>query len=136
MPVELIRHPPGLCEPLGRYSQLSIGRGTEIICVAGQVGVTADGELAGDGVDVRAQTRQIFENIATALQAVGLGLREIAKMTTFIVGADNLPGFQAERVLLFQELFPDGEYPPNTIVIVSRLAEERFAIEIEAMAIR
>jgi len=31
-------------------------------------------------------------------------------------------------------LFPDGRYPPNTLLIVDRLVGEKFLIEVQAVA--
>ncbi len=135
MPVELIRKPETLGEPLGRYSHISIATGTEIVSVAGQVGILSSGELAGDG-SVTAQTKQAFQNVVAALDAVHLGPRDIFKTTTFLVGADNLDEFMEARKAAFDEIFPDEAYPPNTLLIVARLVEARLAVEVEAFAVR
>lgn len=135
MPVEFIRQPDGLGQPLGRYSHVSVATGTEIVTVAGQVGITRSGELAGDG-GLMDQTWQVFRNVRTALEAQGLGMTDIFKFTTYLVGADNIPEFMAARTAAFAEFFPDGAYPPNTLIVVARLVEDRFAVEVEAMAIR
>ena len=135
MPVEFIRRPDGLGEPLGRYSHLSIATGTQIVNVAGQVGITDSGDLVGDG-SLTAQTHQAFQNVATALKAAGLGMQDIFKTTTYLVGADNLAEFMTARAAAFSEIFPDGQFPPNTLIVVVRLVEERFLVEIEASAIR
>lgn len=135
MSIELITQPPGLGTPLGRYSHVAVARGSEVVAVAGQVGIDASGELAGDG-SVGAQARQAFRNVSTALAAVGLSPTDVLKTTTYIVGADGLEEFMAARGEIFSELFPDGGYPPNTLLIVSRLVEERFRVEVEALAVR
>ena len=135
MPVELIRQPDGLGVPLGRYSHVSVATGTEIVTVAGQVGITEDGELAGDG-GLAAQVWQAFQNLRTALTSQGLGLGDIFKLTTYLVGADNVPEFMTARTAAYAEFYPDGEYPPNTLLVVARLVEERFTVEVEALAIR
>jgi enamine deaminase RidA (YjgF/YER057c/UK114 family) len=134
MPVEFIRQPPGLGEPLGRYSQVSVATGARIVTVAGQVGISSSGDLPGDG-GLTAQTWQAFQNVATALKAAGLGMQDIFKTTTYLVGADNIPEFMAARTAAFRELFADGQYPPNTLLVVARLVEERLLIEVEASAI-
>ena len=103
--------------------------------VAGQVGILSSGELAGDG-SVTAQTKQAFQNVVTALEAVHLGPRDIFKTTTYLVGADNLDEFMEARKAAFEEIFPDQAYPPNTLLIVARLVEARFAVEVEAFAVR
>jgi enamine deaminase RidA (YjgF/YER057c/UK114 family) len=135
MPVELVRKPRGLGEPLGRYSHISIAAGTQIVSVAGQVGIISSGELADDG-SLAAQTRQAFQNVVTALAAVNLGPRDIFKTTTYLVGADNIDEFMEARKAMFAEIFPDGGYPPNTLLVVARLVEARFAVEVEAFAVR
>jgi enamine deaminase RidA (YjgF/YER057c/UK114 family) len=135
MPVDYIRQPPSLGEPLGLYSHLSIARGTEIVAVAGQVGIASDGNIPDDG-SFTAQVRQAFLNVAAVLEAAGLRMRDLFKMTTYLVGAERIPEFMEARVGLFNELFPDGAYPPNTLLVVNRLVEERFLVEIEGLAVR
>jgi len=135
MPVDFIRQPDGLGTPLGKYSHVSIARGTEIVTVAGQVGINDSGQLTGDG-SLAAQTWQAFQNVATALKSAGLGMRDIFKTTTYLVGAENIPEFMAGRTAAFREFFEDGQFPPNTLLVVERLVEQRFTIEVEAFAIR
>jgi enamine deaminase RidA (YjgF/YER057c/UK114 family) len=135
MPVEFIRQPDGLGEPLGRYSHISVAAGSEIVTVAGQVGITKEGELAEDG-SLTAQVWQVFRNLRTALETQGMGLSDVFKFTTYLVGADNIDEFMAARTAAYAEFFPGGEYPPNTLLVVARLVEERFTVEVEAFAIR
>ena len=130
-----MRRPDGLSEPLGRYSHVSVARSSELISVAGQVGITAHGELAGDG-GLHAQTAQAFRNVMTALASLDLGPRDIFKTSTLLVGDGNVDEFLRARATVFEELFPPGEYPPNTLLVVSRLVEERFLVEVEAFAAR
>lgn len=135
MPVEFVKQPAGLGEPRGEFSHLSIASGSEIVAVAGQTGITVSGALAGDG-SVGAQVRQAFRNVATALQSAGLGMADVFKTTTYLVGGDGIDKFIAARTDVFRELFPGSNYPPNTLVVVSRLMDERLCVEIEALAVR
>jgi hypothetical protein len=32
-------------------------------------------------------------------------------------------------------MFPDGKYPPNTLLIIDRLVQEQFLIEIQTIAV-
>src|SRR3974377_1922713 len=102
MPVEFIKQPDGLGEPLGRYSHISIATGAQIVTIAGQVGITASGDLPGAG-RLTAQTWPGVQNIATALKAGGLGMQDIFKTTTYLVGADNIAEFMAARTAAFSE---------------------------------
>jgi enamine deaminase RidA (YjgF/YER057c/UK114 family) len=38
------------------------------------------------------------------------------------------------RKELFPKLYPSGQYPPNTLLVVDRLVGEHFLIEVEAIA--
>jgi hypothetical protein len=40
------------------------------------------------------------------------------------------------RAAVFPQLFPDGVYPPNTLLVVSSLVRPELLVEIEAMAVR
>jgi enamine deaminase RidA (YjgF/YER057c/UK114 family) len=133
MSVTYVRRPAGLGEPLGRYSHVSVAQGRQVN-VAGQVGVLETGELAGDG-SFEAQVRQAFANLATALASVGATTRDLAKTTTFIVGGEHLDTFMRVRGEVFAELFPTGEYPPNTLLFVQRLVETRLLVEVEGIAV-
>ncbi len=134
MTVEYLRRPSGLGEPLGRYSHVSIARGQRLVHVAGQVGVVESGELAGDG-GLAAQVEQAFANVATAVAAAGGGCSDIVKTTTFLVGEQHLDTFMRVRGDVFTQLFPDGQYPPNTLLFVPRLVETRLLVEVEAVAV-
>ena len=126
--------PETLGAPLGLYSHVASARPGTLIAIAGQTGVFPSGELAGDG-SVAAQTVQCFANLRLALESVGLVVGDILKTTTFLVGRPSVELFMAARSDLFDDWYPDGRYPPNTLLIVEGLVEERFLVEIEALAV-
>ena len=123
-------NPEGAPAPIGMYSNLS--RAGDLLFVAGQVGLRVDGELAGE--DLAAQVAQAFENIATLLGSQGGSLRDVTKFTTYLVSAEEIGQFFKIRERLFPDLFPDGEYPPNTLLVVERLVRPELRIEVEAIA--
>ena len=125
--------PDGLAHPLGQYSHVSRVAAAELLFVAGQVAVDEEGKLIGEG-DFEAQMRQVFANLERALAAGGAGLRNVTKFTTYVVGAGHVDEFYRVRRELFASLFPDGRYPPNTLVFIDRLVSPDFLIEIEAVA--
>jgi len=126
--------PPTLGKPRGQYSQITSVKAAETtVYIAGQLSANAAGEIIGDG-DFDAQCTQIFLNIKTALEACGLGWGNIAQFTTYLVDPRDIPKFMAFRLREFPEFFPDGNYPPNTLLIVSRLVEEPFLVEVQAIA--
>ncbi|HKZ05803.1 MAG TPA: RidA family protein [Methylomirabilota bacterium] len=120
--------------PLGLYSHgMTAGPG-ELVVVAGQVGMAA-GQVVGPG-DVGKQTRQALANIETVLRAAGSSMRDVVRLQTFLTNADDIEGFMAARREAFPAYFPDGVYPPNTLLIVSRLVNPELLVEIEAMAVK
>ena len=120
-------------KPLGLYSHGMLAPGGEILVVAGQVGVGREGRV---DPDVGAQTRQALENIRAVLEAGGCRWRDVVRLQTFLTSADDIPGFMKARQEVFPGYFPDGAYPPNTLLVVSRLVRPDLRVEIEAMAVR
>jgi enamine deaminase RidA (YjgF/YER057c/UK114 family) len=121
--------------PLGMYSHGMRAPAGEIVVVAGQVGMDAQGRLAGPG-DVAAQTRQAFENIRAVLAAAGCTMRDVIRFQTFLTHASDIDGFMKARREMFPTYYPDDVYPPNTILVVSRLVQPELLVEIEAMAVK
>jgi enamine deaminase RidA (YjgF/YER057c/UK114 family) len=120
--------------PLGMYSHGVVAPPGDLVVVAGQVGTRADGALAGD--DAGAQTKQALENVRAVLEAGGCAMADVIRFQTFLVSADDLPAFMKARQETFPRYFPDGVYPPNTLLVVSRLVLPGLRVEIEAMAVR
>jgi enamine deaminase RidA (YjgF/YER057c/UK114 family) len=130
MAIKVIR-PAGFGKPLGLYSHGMAANG--LIVVAGQVGVTPGGAVAGS--DVGAQSRQAFANVAAVLEAAGCTMRDVIRLQTFLTSADDIPGFMQARQELFPRYYPDGAYPPNTLLVITRLVRPELRVEIEAMAV-
>ncbi|TCB95460.1 RidA family protein [Micromonospora zingiberis] len=108
----------------GDYSPVSVSG--DLVAVAGQFGTGAS--------DTAGQVRGAFANVGTALAAVGLGFADVIKFTTYVVGRETIAPFMATRKDVFAELYPQGVYPPNTLLIVAGLVEAEFVVEIEALA--
>src|SRR6266852_1221964 len=121
--------------PLGMYSHGMVAPAGEIIAVAGQVGMDATGHLVGTG-DVVSQTKQAFANVATVLRAAGVEMRDVVRFQTFLTRSADIDGFMQARREVFPTYYPDEVYPPNTLLVVSRLVQAGLLVEIEAMAVR
>jgi len=129
-----IRPVTGLGSPVGLYSHaVPIPEGRQLLCVSGQLSVDAEGNSVAAG-DFDAQMRQVFANLATVLAAAGSDLTDVMKMTTYLVDPAHIDDFYRVREGLFAEFFPDGVYPGNTLLVISRLVRPEFLIEIEALA--
>jgi 2-iminobutanoate/2-iminopropanoate deaminase len=120
---------------LGMYSHGMTAPAGEIVVVAGQVGMNRSGKLVGPG-DVAAQTKQALDNVRAVLEAGGCGMGDVIRFQTFLTHASDIEGFMQARHEVFPRHFPDRVYPPNTLLIVSRLVKPELLVEIEAMAVR
>lgn len=120
--------------PLGMYSHGMVAPGGEIVVVAGQVGMDARRAVAVG--DVGAQTKQALENVRAIVEAAGCTMQHIVRLQTFLTHAEDIPAFMAARGEVFPKYFPDGAYPPNTLLVVSRLVQPELLVEIEAMAVK
>jgi enamine deaminase RidA (YjgF/YER057c/UK114 family) len=124
----------GLAAPLGMYSHVSrTGAGT-MVFVAGQVATNPQGEIVGKD-DFAAQMHQVFRNLSAALISADATFADVVKFTTYITRADDIPAFMATRKELFAEVYPQGDYPPNTLLVINRLVQPEFLLEIEAIAV-
>ena len=126
--------PKGFGAPLGMYSHGVVAPGGELVVVAGQVGMGPNGHVAVD--DVVAQTKQALDNVRAVVEAGGCSMRDIIRLQTFLTRADDIQGFMKARSEVFPGYFPDGVYPPNTLLVVSRLVRPDLLVEIEAIAVR
>jgi enamine deaminase RidA (YjgF/YER057c/UK114 family) len=89
----------------------------------------AKGELVGEG-DPAAQTRQVLENMKAVLEAAGASMSDVVKITVFI---KNLADSNAVREV--RQSYFSKPYPASTLVVISSLADPRFLVEIEAIAV-
>jgi enamine deaminase RidA (YjgF/YER057c/UK114 family) len=131
-----ILNPETLGKPLGQYSQLTRVKPWELLFIAGQVGVDNSG-ADKDGkapADFDAQCALVFANIGAALASQGAGFANLVEFTTYLVHSQDIPAFMAYRTREFPKLFAGGAYPPNTLLVVDRLVQEQFLIEVSAVA--
>ena len=111
------------------YSHVVTVEGRRLVFVAGQLARDRDGNLVGKG-DMRAQIRQVGENIKTALAAAGASLADLVKTTTFVTDIDEY----LRHVDVRMEYF-GAALPTSTTVEVRRLSHPDFLVEVEAMAV-
>jgi len=121
-------NPPSVYVPVPHYSQ--VARAGQTLYISGQLGLDARGELIGEG-DARAQARQAWQNLIGILAHYGATPRNLVKTNTYITHWAYRPLVGEAR----DEVFPEPPYPPSTLVVVQGLAEPRFLVEIEAIAV-
>lgn len=129
-----IVNPDTLGKPLGQYSHIARVKGaSELVFIAGQLAADKAGNIVGAD-DFDAQCRQVFANVEAALKAVGGGWGNVAQFTTYLVHSQDVPKFRAFRQREFPRFFPNGIYPPNTLVMVDRLVGESHLLEVQTVA--
>jgi len=133
MPDITIHNPDTLGKPLGQYSQITRVKASEFLFIAGQVATDKGGQTIGGG-DFDAQCRQTFANIEAALKSQGATFANVVEFTTYLVHSQDIPKFMQFRLREFPRMFPNGVYPPNTLLIVDRLVQEPFLIEVQTVA--
>ncbi len=128
--------PAALGPPAGPYSHVfsvDLRSFSRLAFIAGQVAMNRDGAVVGVG-DMRAQFVQVYANLQAAVEAAGGTMANVVSLRTFLTRADDLATFNACRREHYPRLFPDGVYPPNTLLIIDRLVSPDLLLEIEAVA--
>lgn len=128
----LFVNPDDLGEPVGLYSHLAIDERTGLAFVAGQLAVKGGLDEAPP-TDFGEQLQMVLENLRAATAPVG-GLSSICQMTTYLVSPDDITEFYENRARLFPDFFGPAPYPPNTLLVVSRLVGPLHRVEIQAIA--
>jgi enamine deaminase RidA (YjgF/YER057c/UK114 family) len=132
MPDVWYENPPGTAPAQGFYSHAGLSRGGTVAFISGQLSVGANGEVAGSG-NFEAQLRQVFQNLADVLKGFGTDYKSVLKFTTYLTRSEDIDKFMVLRRELFPKLFGSENYPPNTLLIVSRLVKPEFMVEVEAV---
>ncbi|MGH6628504.1 MAG: RidA family protein [Burkholderiales bacterium] len=127
MPEIKVENVEALGKPLGQYSHMTrvVGPG-QTLYIAGMLSA---------GEDFEAQCAGVFRQIETALKSAGAGWGNVVQFTTYLVHSQDIARFMAWRLREFPKLFPDGRYPPNTLLIIDRLVGEQFLIEVQTIAV-
>src|SRR5712692_1641223 len=124
-------NPAGISTPTG-YTHVVTALGGKLVFIAGQTAFNAQGQLVGQG-DLRAQAKQVYEHLKTALASVGASFADVVKMTTFVV--NYKPEDRAIIAEMRNEYLPKQNPPASTLLGVQSLAREGMLIEIEATAV-
>jgi 2-iminobutanoate/2-iminopropanoate deaminase len=124
-----IVQPPDL--PVRRsHSQVVTITGGTLVFIAGMTSRSEKDATPVHPGDMRAQLRQVCENIGRALRSVGGDYADVVKTTTFTIDVDEYHRVNDERAKYFT-----SELPTSALIGVKRLAHPDLMIEIEAMAV-
>jgi 2-iminobutanoate/2-iminopropanoate deaminase len=124
-------NPDTVAAPIGSYSHAARVESADAvwIYVSGQIANDLEGNLVGSG-DMRAQTRQVFENLRAILEANGATFADVVKIGTYLTTLDDLAGMREVR-----SEYLTAEPPTSTAVQVVALVVPDALIEIDLVAV-
>ena len=125
-------NPPSATPVFGMYSHVSIVEaGARVAYVAGQVSVDGNGDVVAAN-DLGGQTPVVFGNLEAILSDLGATFADVIELRTYIVGRENLAAWFEARTVVYARIYPNGGWPPNTLVVVSALNRPELRLEISA----
>src|ERR1041385_1481505 len=120
-------NPSTIAKPGGYSHVVEVPGPARIVYIAGQLGLKPNGDIAGD---FRAQAVQAFENLKSALAAVGAGFGDGVKLNNYLVDINT----QLQIYRGVRDKYVNTSQPPaSTTVGVPALARPDALFEAEAV---
>lgn len=116
--------------PMGHFSQaVSVEARGRLVFISGMTSRRPDGSIAGVG-DIDSQTRQVCENLKSAVEEAGGTLDDICRVDVFVRNIEHFDAIHKVR----REYFPPPA-PASTMVEVTKMVSPDYLIEINAIAV-
>ena len=117
-------------EPMGHFSQaITIEAKGKLVFISGMTARRPDGTIAGVG-DVEAQTRQVCENLKSAVEAAGGTMEDICRVDVYVRNIEHFDKIHKVRREYFK-----APAPASTMVEVTKMVSPEYLIEINAIAV-
>jgi 2-iminobutanoate/2-iminopropanoate deaminase len=117
---------PSAPEPAGGYSQaVEISGAQRFLFISGQIPQTMAGNVPAD---FPMQAGLVWRNVVAQLDAAGMSVSNLVKVTTFLSSRE----FAIENREIRQEIL--GAHSPAVSVIITGIFDEKWLLEIEAVA--
>jgi enamine deaminase RidA (YjgF/YER057c/UK114 family) len=113
---------------IGTYSHMVKTGNT--LYIAGQVARDLEGRTVGVG-DIKAQVRAAFDNLKRCLTSRGANFDQVAKITLYVVGAENVAAVRT----VYPSYFHPERKPVSTLLVVAGLARPDMLFEVDAVAV-
>ena len=115
--------------PNGPYSHaLAVRPDLRWVYISGQMGVAPDGSIPPD---VETQTEIVWGNCVHLLEEAGMTMDDVVRVSHYIVGRENLDGYNKARARFFGDA-----RPASTLLIVAGLALPGLLVETDMVAAR
>lgn len=115
--------------PTGPWSPAVKAQPGEMLFIAGCVSLDENGDVVGAG-DVAAQTHQVMKNFQAVVDAAGMTMADVVKITNYLVDVRDYPAMAEVR-----QRYLSSPYPASTMVEVTGLLYPGLLVEIEGIAI-
>src|SRR5438270_4312055 len=117
-------------QPSGHFSHATMvaARG-RMVFISGMTARRPDGSIAGIG-DIEAQTRQVCENLKSAVEAAGGTMDDICRVDVYVRNMEHFDKIHKVR----REYFKSPP-PASTMVEVTKMTSPDYLIEINAIAL-
>jgi 2-iminobutanoate/2-iminopropanoate deaminase len=117
----------GVAKQIGRYSDAVETRGNvRWLHTSGTPGLGADGKMPAD---FTGQAELAWQHILSKLKAADMGVRDLVKVTQYLVRDADIPAYRAVRT----RMLGDAQ-PASMLMVVAALPQPGWLIEIEAIA--
>jgi enamine deaminase RidA (YjgF/YER057c/UK114 family) len=121
-------NPKTIAPPVAMYSHsVEVPPNARWLYTAGQVGIRPDGTLP-EGFE--AQHDQIWQNTLAILADAGMGPENIVRLNVYSTDPDGLKFLKVHR----EKYLKPHHIPASTWVVVSRLANPAWVVEMETVA--
>ena len=120
-------------------STATVPPGTTLYFISGTTPSPPDPANPDDLGDTRAQTLSVLSKIQAQLQALGLDMGDVVKMTVFLVGVPENEGRMDSAAMneVFRTFFGTAEQPNSptrSTIQIAALGRPNMYVEIEAIA--
>lgn len=121
--------PKDIAPPASMYHHAILSQGIcDLLTVSGQLGERPDGTCAkGAG----AQAERAWLNVEAILQEADMGLGHIVKVTSYVVGKQNIDAYVSVHRKFLEDIAP-----PWTLLVVSALGRAHYLVEVDVLAAR
>ena len=117
-------------KPTGHFSQATVAEARgRLLFISGMTARKADGAIAGVG-DIEAQTRQVCENIKSAVETAGGTMDDICRVDVYVRNIEHFDKIHKVRREYFK-----APPPASTMVEVTKMVSPDYLIEINAIAV-
>lgn len=120
-------HDIGVARQIGLYSDaVEVPPNARWLITAGTPGLALDGTLPAD---ITGQAELAWSHIVRMLEAAGMSVKDLVKVTHYLTRASDIPAYVKVR-----SRFLGDARPASMLLVVPELVRPQFLLEVEACA--